>query len=329
MTDRELEDFIDAAYRATFRRQPDNGGRKVYVDFMKLGHSPTDVLNSLLRSDEFRRTSLVDTPAEVHLPAPDPELSFGDGCKSLTDALQGRVIVSSETFEQVAAAALADVQRYLGGQDSYLRYHHRRFFEIVNISLLLLQNHQVPPPAAILDFGFSVNSCILRRLLPNATVAVCDRPQISSSRELGFATYTVDLVDDALEDTRLGSLFDLIVFAEVIEHVLVNPVRILRFLLRHLRPGGRLILTTPNFFRRENRIAFAAGRNPLPIYPMTYRRSDAPHFHVREYTARELLEALSDAGGRALALLYSDCWDETDAPQSRDALGNLVLIAAA
>ena len=43
----------------------------------------------------------------------------------------------------------------------------------------------------------------------------------------------------------IGRTFDVIVAGEIIEHV-ENPGQMLRNLARHLRPGGDLILTTPN-----------------------------------------------------------------------------------
>jgi len=47
------------------------------------------------------------------------------------------------------------------------------------------------------------------------------------------------------ETVRLGRKFDLVVFSEVIEHVNA-PVAAVDNLMRHLNPGGRLFITTPN-----------------------------------------------------------------------------------
>jgi 2-polyprenyl-3-methyl-5-hydroxy-6-metoxy-1,4-benzoquinol methylase len=43
----------------------------------------------------------------------------------------------------------------------------------------------------------------------------------------------------------LGRQFDVVVAGEIIEHV-ENPGMLVRNLARHVRPGGKLILTTPN-----------------------------------------------------------------------------------
>lgn len=50
---------------------------------------------------------------------------------------------------------------------------------------------------------------------------------------------------DATSEEYLGEKFDVIIIGDVIEHV-ENPVKLLRFALRHLEPGGEIIATTPN-----------------------------------------------------------------------------------
>jgi len=50
---------------------------------------------------------------------------------------------------------------------------------------------------------------------------------------------------DATSDCDLGERFERIVVGDVIEHV-DSPVALLRFAARHLAPGGRILVTTPN-----------------------------------------------------------------------------------
>ena len=61
---------------------------------------------------------------------------------------------------------------------------------------------------------------------------------------------------DATSDADLGERFDRVFIGDVIEHV-NDPVALLRFARRHLKPGGRVLLTTPNpfagRFRRHQR----------------------------------------------------------------------------
>lgn len=56
---------------------------------------------------------------------------------------------------------------------------------------------------------------------------------------------------DATGDEDLGERFDVVIAADVIEHV-DNPVAMLHFCVRHLREGGEIYITTPNpFFWRH------------------------------------------------------------------------------
>lgn len=64
---------------------------------------------------------------------------------------------------------------------------------------------------------------------------------------------------DATSDADLGDCFDRVFAGDVIEHV-NDPVRMLQFVKRHLAPGGRALLTTPNPFAprfRQTRRKFA------------------------------------------------------------------------
>jgi SAM-dependent methyltransferase len=86
--------------------------------------------------------------------------------------------------------------------------------------------------------------------------------------------------------------FDVVLFCEIIEHLLMNPLAALRQIHRVLKPEGRLILTTPNVARLENVIAMIRGTNIFDPYSGfgPYGR------HNREYTRLELLALLEFAG---------------------------------
>jgi SAM-dependent methyltransferase len=83
-----------------------------------------------------------------------------------------------------------------------------------------------------------------------------------------------NLADLPLEDASV----DVVVNFQVIEH-LWDQSQFLRECLRVLRPGGELLISTPN------RITFSPGRD-TPLNP----------FHTRELNAAELTELLVDAG---------------------------------
>jgi len=55
---------------------------------------------------------------------------------------------------------------------------------------------------------------------------------------------------DATSERDLGERFELAFIGDVLEHV-NDPVRLLRFAARHLKPGGKVFASTPNPFSRK------------------------------------------------------------------------------
>ncbi len=86
--------------------------------------------------------------------------------------------------------------------------------------------------------------------------------------------------------------FDVVLFCEIIEHLVSDPVFVLEQIHRVLKPGGSLVLTTPNVGRWENVCRMAAGEN---IYD-PYSRYGIYGRHNREYTTKELQELLTSVG---------------------------------
>lgn len=86
--------------------------------------------------------------------------------------------------------------------------------------------------------------------------------------------------------------FDAVLCCEVLEHLLEDPLRPLRESHRVLKPGGTLIVTTPNVARLENVARLLAGANIYDPYSAhgPYGR------HNREYTLDELCRLLEHAG---------------------------------
>jgi 2-polyprenyl-3-methyl-5-hydroxy-6-metoxy-1,4-benzoquinol methylase len=116
--------------------------------------------------------------------------------------------------------------------------------------------------------------------------------------------------------------FDLVLMAEVLEHLPVHPVDVLSRVIARLAPGGMLYLTTPNFLSDAHLAAVARGESPVAVFPRGDDNWDA-HHHFREYEAVELARFIAEAGGRLDAFLFSACWDAA-APLPAHRRGNLV-----
>lgn len=92
---------------------------------------------------------------------------------------------------------------------------------------------------------------------------------------------------------------DAVLFSEVIEH-LVDPDAALDELRRVLRPGGHLLLSTPNLAAWYNRALLLAGVQPVfsevSMRGIYGRPGSQVVGHLRLYTARALREMLPAAG---------------------------------
>jgi SAM-dependent methyltransferase len=109
------------------------------------------------------------------------------------------------------------------------------------------------------------------------------------------------------------SNFDVCLFCEVIEHLPFDPAFALFNVARTLRPGGLLLLTTPNPARLENLEKMVRDRasfsDPISGYGIHGR-------HNREYAANEFIDLCSATG---LTVLAAKTLDVMPTIYSRDA----------
>jgi len=90
-----------------------------------------------------------------------------------------------------------------------------------------------------------------------------------------------------------GASFDAAVCSEVIEHLKYDPAHMLREINRVLKPGGRLILTTPNITSITALYRLLGGLHPQVWSAYTGTDGDR---HNREYTPGEIRRLLLWAG---------------------------------
>jgi SAM-dependent methyltransferase len=109
---------------------------------------------------------------------------------------------------------------------------------------------------------------------------------------------------------------DAVLFCELFEHLHLNPFHTLKEIFRVLRPGGLLLLTTPNLRRVETLSRLWHGWGTQPPVSRAFHElfpSLLYHRHNREYTADEL--------AYYLALQGKDLYDfRLDQPYYSDAL---------
>jgi len=112
------------------------------------------------------------------------------------------------------------------------------------------------------------------------------------ARARGFDVIEVDLDADGWADRVSGRRFDVVVLADVLEHVR-HPVALLRTVVaRCLRDDGHLVLSIPNVAHGSVRLALLRG---------DFERTDTgilDRTHLHFFTRRSLHQTLTEAGLR-------------------------------
>lgn len=111
----------------------------------------------------------------------------------------------------------------------------------------------------------------------------------------GIRKHALEFSHVNIESDRLpydDESFDVVLYCEVLEHMTNDPVRSLREIRRVIKPGGCLVLTTPNAARLEAVTRLLAGLN---IYDQ-YSGYGPYGRHNREYTANEVQALLQHCG---------------------------------
>lgn len=185
-------------------------------------------------------------------------------------------------------ASIAEIQRFIVANvdRDYARYHSPRYAH-----LLHLLGRYVKASDTILDMGASELTDLIR-LAFQRRVDVLDymnEVRGESGNLYFFDLNTVDKPDDWRTDIPQ---YDVVVMAEVFEHLYASPESIFRFLKTLVKPGGLLIVQTPNGLALRRRVMMAIGRHPYkPI-----RDGDKFGSHVREYTMAELVHYGAQGG---------------------------------
>ncbi|MCW5977790.1 MAG: class I SAM-dependent methyltransferase [Bryobacteraceae bacterium] len=178
-----------------------------------------------------------------------------------------------------------------GGE--YFRFHRRRFEYLLSTLDRLIAGRG---PVRVLDIGLSPLTRAIAAHWPEAAVDSLGFPDVRYRLD-GGQHYEWDLNEAQRPELwpAIGP-WDVIVFAEVLEHIHAAPSLVLACLASWLRTGGYLLLQTPNAASLTKRVMLLLGRQPYEMI----RESSLNPGHFREYTVAELKSLATDAGLEAV-----------------------------
>ena len=110
--------------------------------------------------------------------------------------------------------------------------------------------------------------------------------------------------------------FDTVVCGELIEHLFQDPMHLMSEINRILKPGGAVVLTTPNIASLRGISAILQGYHPgfFHAYIKPNAKGDVDARHNREYTPGEIYRLLLDSGF-TIDLLETGPFGESAAPE--------------
>jgi 2-polyprenyl-3-methyl-5-hydroxy-6-metoxy-1,4-benzoquinol methylase len=156
----------------------------------------------------------------------------------------------------------------------------------------------VAPPGRVLDVGCSTGYLAERLQQRGSTVIgiEMDERAAEAARRFCEAVYVGDI--ETMELPFEPESFDAVLCGDLIEH-LRDPQGVLERLRPLLRPGGRLVLSTPNIANWAMRLSLLFGRFRYTEWGIL----DRTHTHL--FTRKTLRELLEAAGYRVEVFDYT------------------------
>jgi SAM-dependent methyltransferase len=186
--------------------------------------------------------------------------------------------------------------------NSYSRSHRIRLaFDLDYVDRFAL------PENLILEVGAIPFILTLGLMQKNYRVVALD---ISPNRMQNLIdTYKIQVKTCDIETQSFpfeDNTFDMILFNEVFEHLRINPIHTLNEVYRVLKPGGKLLLSTPNLTSFKGWYSLLLqNKTPNNVYYEYKKLMIIGHMgHVREYTATEICEFLGHIGFTIERLIY-------------------------
>lgn len=192
------------------------------------------------------------------------------------------------------------MQKFISDDDAYHQGHARRIARTLEVLL------DQTPVGRLLELGTSsLVPIALSHLAPSLVVTVTTfdlslpkngttllTMNDESTECLQTECFRVDL--ETMPIPCADATFDFVICCEVIEHMERDPMFMLAEINRVMRPGGTLIVTTPNIASSRGIAKILRGIEPY--FFMQYNTSGSLYRHNYEYSIHSLASLVRAAG---------------------------------
>ena len=215
--------------------------------------------------------------------------------------------ISPDVARVVAELIPDEVESGYNGDVSYNNTHKRRYARTLDV---LLKSEDLAGKKILEIATSDILPVAIRELASDTDISVTHfdlSGKTSGKYKVDFAGrkftvpgYFVDL--ETMPIPAEDETFDIVLCCEVLEHMDVDPMFMLEQINRVLKPGGRLVLTTPNI--TSSRGLWKMLRGIEPYFFMQYHKDGSPYRHNYEYSHGGLTALLKAAG------FDGDIWTE-------------------
>lgn len=226
-----------------------------------------------------------------------------------------------EDVHQTSFSNISEFAKRIRDQNpgnEYVAFHAKRYATLISVLSPYFKGRKLD----VLDIGFSQ----LTGLLNDTFGVKVDSLGLEPDHHTSSGTYYhFDLDNTQYPNTQRKDLpkYDVVIAAEVIEHLHVSPTWVLGFLKTLMKQSAFLVIQTPNAVVLHKRLIMLAGRNPFELI--------RNHGHFREYTLKEMKQYAENAGLLIDKFFFGNYFDYrylAHSRRSRVGLGFLNLVYA-